>query len=207
MDARAQVERDLLQVLHEGRPVGPVRGTRAADLDGRRVLAWWSGFRDEVLARRGEFDGAAGFVVETVLQTVLAADAEVGGLPPDPTPCEVFTAVARGASRTEGPLQPLNAWFSELAEACPEHLGTHELALAAEHVAHAGADGGPPVLQAMAPAARALAGAEAAGVPAITALTAAYRAAADGARSTARDGVVDPVALTVAWFFERGTVV
>ncbi|WP_432487312.1 hypothetical protein [Kineococcus sp. SYSU DK018] len=203
MDARATTAQDLLQVLHEGRPVRPVRGNRSADLDGRRVLAWWTGFRDQVLARRGELDGVAGALVETVL----AADAEVAGQPPGASPAQVFEAVARGVSRTRGPLQPLSAWFEDLARVCSGDVGTHELALAAGHVGVAGEDGGEPVLQAMAPAAQALAGADAAGVPAVTALTAAYRAAADGARGTVHEGSVDPVALTVAWFFERGTVV
>ena len=204
VDGRAtKTERDLLEVLHEGRPVRPVRGTRTADLDGRRVLAWWTGFRDEVLARRGELDGQA----PALVQTALAADEEVGALPAGASPGELFAAVARGASRVEGPLHPLSTWFEELAQACTGDVGTHELALAAEHVTHPASGGGAPVLQAMVPAARALADAERAQVPAVTALTAAYRAAADGARGTARGGVVDPVALTVAWFFERGTVV
>jgi hypothetical protein len=59
----------------------------------------------------------------------------------------------------------------------------------------------------MAPAAEALAGADVADVPAVAALNAAYRAAADGTRHTVVDGVVDPGALVVTWFFERGTVV
>ncbi|WP_432537952.1 hypothetical protein [Kineococcus arenarius] len=203
MDARATTEQDLLQVLHEGRPVRPVRGTRAADLDGRRVLAWWEGFRDQVVARRGELDGVAG----TLVETVLAADGEVAALPPEPDPGQLFGAVARGAGRVHGPLEPLAAWFGEMAQVCAHEVGTHQLALAAEHVGAPSPDGDPPVLQAMAPAARALSDADAAGVPAVTALTAAYRAAADGARGTVHEGSVDPVALTVAWFFERGTVV
>ncbi|WP_337062590.1 hypothetical protein [Kineococcus sp. G2] len=203
MDARAKTAEDLLEVLHDGRPVRPVRGTRAADLDARRVLAWWTGFRDQVLARRGELDGVAA----TLVETVLAADDEVGALPPGAPPADLFGAVARGAGRVQGPLQPLARWFGELSQACSGDVGTRELALAAEHVGVAGTGGGAPVLRAMAPAARALADADAAGVPAVSALTAAYRAAADGARGTVHEGSVDPVALTVAWFFERGTVV
>jgi len=193
-------------VLQDGTPVRPVRGDRTADLDLARVTAWWSGFRDQLLERAEELHG-----IGPVLRG--AVDAVDSWLGEPHRPGDVFHAMAAGFGAVPGTGTLLGAWFGEFARCCVDDVGSHELADAAwAGLLAVDRAGGPTagsgeLVDAMTPAVRALAGADTAGVPAVVALSAAYRAAADGARGTVVDGVVDPGALVVAWFFERGTVV
>lgn len=213
MDTRsAQAQNDAgpvtadVAVLQDGSLVRPVRGVRTADLDLARVTAWWSGFRHQLLERSQELHAVGPLLADAVD----AVDARLG----EPRrPGDVFHAMATGFGSAPGIGTLLGAWFGEFARCCADDVGTHELADAAwaglMAVDRAGgpAAGAGEVVDAMTPAVKALAGADLAGVPAVVALSAAYRAAADGARGTVADGVVDPGALVVAWFFERGTVV
>jgi phosphoenolpyruvate---glycerone phosphotransferase subunit DhaL len=205
---RTTTSPDDLELHEGGRRVEPAAGTRTADLDVERVVAWWRGFEDQVSSRGVELHGlgpdleaAAGAADDLLERTppVLAGD--------------VFGAVAAGFSSVPGFPALLAPWFAEFARSCGRTVGTHELADAARAGATAVQRAGAPgpgagsLVDAMAPAVEALAGADVAGVPAVAALNAAYRASADGTRHTVVDGRVDPGALVVAWFFERGTVV
>lgn len=199
---------DELELREAGRRVVPVAGTRAADLDVRRVLLWWRGFEHQLRTRAQELHGLGPELEAAAEATdeVLRQDA------PDSTG-EVFAAVSRGFAAVPGVPALLAPWFAEFARSCDRSAGTHEFAEAARTgllaVQRAGgpAPGAGSLVDAMAPAAEALGGADVAGVPAVAALNAAYRAAADGTRHTAVRGDVDPGALVVTWFFERGTVV
>ena len=203
----AQAEQ--LQVTEGGQPLEVVRGTRAADLDLRRTVLWWKGFEDQVVSRQQELHGIGADVV----LAAQAADTALQESPPR-LAGEVFSAVAEGFSTVPGEVPRLLVpWFGELARSIGREVSTRALADAAgagvTAVQRAGAPpaGTPSLLDALIPAAGALVGAETAGVPAVAALHAAYRAAADGTRRTVDGGTVDPGALLVAWFFERGTVV
>lgn len=193
-------------VLHDGAAARPVRGDRTADLDLPRVTAWWSGFRHQLLERSTELHDVGPQLREAV-------DAVDAGLGEPRRPGDVFHAMAGGFGAVPGVGTLLGAWFGEFARCCTGDVGSHELADAAwAGLTAVDRAGGPSVgagelVDAMTPAVEALAGADVAGVPAVVALSAAYRAAADGARGTVADGLVDPGALVVAWFFERGTVV
>lgn len=206
--AGTPVPLDELELREAGRRVAPLAGTRAADLDLRRVLTWWRGFEHQLRTR-------------TVELRELGAEMERGASAVDDLLRErepqragdVFAAVATGFAATAGVPALLAPWFTELARTCERAAGTHELAqavragLVAVQRAGAPAPGAGSLVDALAPAAEALEGADVAGVPAVAALHAAYRAAADGTRHTVTGGLVDPGALVVTWFFERGTVV
>lgn len=197
---------DDVTVLTNGTALRPVRGDRTADLDLARTLAWWTGFRDQLVARSDELHDVGPLLVDAVseVDTRLTNPRSQG---------DVFSAMASGFGVVPGIGTLLGAWFGEFARCCASDVGSHELADAAwAGLLAVDRAGGPPsgageVVDAMTPAVEALAGADVADVPAVVALSAAYRAAADGARGTVVDGVVDPGALVVAWFFERGTVV
>jgi hypothetical protein len=197
-----------LELRERGRRVEPVVGTRAADLDVRRALAWWRGFAQQVSSRGEELRGLG-----TELEGAARAAEAILERTPPVVVADVFDAIAQGFSSVPGIPTLLAPWFAEFARSCGREAGTHELADAAWAgvfaVQRAGvpAPGAGSLVDAMAPAADALAGADVAGVPAVAALHAAYRAAADGTRHTVVNGVVDPGALVVTWFFERGTVV
>ncbi|MEW1959861.1 DAK2 domain-containing protein [Kineococcus sp. NPDC059986] len=199
---------DELELRHDGRRVEPVAGTRAADLDVRRVLLWWRGFEHQLQTRTDELHG----VGPELEKAAEAADTVLRERTPELVG-DVFAAVAVGFGATPGLPSLLAPWFSEFARSCGRVVGTRELAdaswagLLAVQRAGAPSPGAGSLVDAMAPAAEALAGADVADVPAVAALNAAYRAAADGTRHTVVDGVVDPGALVVTWFFERGTVV
>jgi phosphoenolpyruvate---glycerone phosphotransferase subunit DhaL len=199
---------DELELREDGRRVEPVAGTRAADLDLRRALLWWRGFEQQ-LSGRGEELHHVGLELDPATRAV---DDLLRAGPPTLTG-EVFEAMAVGFGSVPGLPALLSPWFAEFARSCGREVGTHELADAAwagvfaVQRAGAPAPGAGSLVDAMAPAADALAGADVADVPAIAALHAAYRAAADGTRHTVVDGMVDPGALVVTWFFERGTVV
>ncbi|WP_432545669.1 DAK2 domain-containing protein [Kineococcus sp. SYSU DK004] len=226
-------EPDRLALLEDGREVEPLRGPRTADLDGRRTRAWWRGFSEQVRSRADELteldrlagDGDFG---HNLSAAVRGADERIRQGRPY-TAGGVFEAVSLGFLDTGGTSGPLlGMWFREFARACGETAGAQDLARAAREgldcVQRLGGaqPGDKTMVDAMEPAARALEDAAHAGVPAVSALSAAYRAAADGVRGTqasratrgrasyvgeAARGVVDPGALVVAWFFERGTVV
>ncbi|MFD0481587.1 DAK2 domain-containing protein [Kineococcus sp. GCM10028916] len=199
---------NVLELREDGHRVAAVAGTRVADLDVRRVLAWWRGFEEQVSSRGEELRGLGPELEEAAR----AADAILAKTPPV-LAADVFDAVAVGFASVPGIPTLLGPWFAEFARSCGREAGTHELADAAwagmfaVQRAGAPAPGAGSLVDAMAPAADALAGADVADVPAVAALHAAYRAAADGTRHTVVDGVVDPGALVVTWFFERGTVV
>ena len=205
---RAKSPVDELELREGGRRVEPVAGTRTADLDVRRVLAWWRGFEHQV-SSRGEELRDLGPELE---EAARAVDVLLDQTPPT-LAADVFEAVSTGFSSVPGIPTLLGPWFAEFARSTGREAGTHELADAAwagmfaVQRAGAPAPGAGSLVDAMAPAADALAGADVADVPAVAALHAAYRAAADGTRHTVVDGVVDPGALVVTWFFERGTVV
>jgi dihydroxyacetone kinase-like protein len=199
---------DELELHEGGRRVEPVAGTRVADLDVERVVAWWRGFEDQVSSRGAELRGLGPELEEAARAT----DALLERTPPV-LAGDVFGAISAGFASVPGVPALLGPWFAEFARSCGRAAGTHELADAAgagaSAVQRAGAPapGGGSLVDAMVPAADALAGADVADVPAVAALHAAYRAAADGTRHTVVDGLVDPGALVVTWFFERGTVV
>lgn len=199
---------DLPELRVNGRRVEPVAGTRAADLDVRRVLMWWRGFEHQLSTRAEELHGLGPEMEEGAR----AVDEVLRSGGPSSTG-EVFEAVSVGFATVPGLPTLMAPWFAEFARSCGRGAGTHELADAAWAgvfaVQRAGAPGpgAGSLVDAMAPAADALAGADVADVPAVAALHAAYRAAADGTRHTVVDGLVDPGALVVTWFFERGTVV
>ncbi|MEZ0493486.1 DAK2 domain-containing protein [Kineococcus sp. TBRC 1896] len=199
---------DELELRHDGRRVDPVAGTRAADLDVRRVLVWWRGFEHQLRTRSGELHG-----VGAELERGAAAVDDVLRERTPQLAGDVFSAVATGFAAGPGLPALLAPWFAEFGRSCGREAGTRALAdaaragLVAVQRAGAPAPGAGSLVDAMAPAADALAGADVADVPAVAALNAAYRAAADGTRHTVVDGVVDPGALAVTWFFERGTVV
>jgi len=224
---------ERLELLHDGSPVPPVRGGRAADLDATRVRAWWRGFSEQVRARAEELteldrlagDGDFG---HNLRAAVRGADARLDGTRPGDV-AGVFDAITLAFLDTGGTSGPLlGMWFREFSRLGEETLSTAALATAARAgLATVQRLGGAQVgdktmVDAMAPAADALEEAAAVHVPVVAALGAAYRAAADGARGTeslrarrgrasyvgdVARGVVDPGALAVAWFFERGTVV
>ncbi|MGI4894790.1 MAG: DAK2 domain-containing protein [Janthinobacterium lividum] len=197
-----------LQVRSDDGPVAPVRGGRAADLDAARVMDWWEGFRDQLLHRSQELREVGAPLAEAA-QVTTALLEKAGAV----TPGDVFDAMARGFVSVPGIPTLLATWFTEFTRSGARPVGTRELAeaaragLVATQRAGAPAPGRGSLLDAMVPAAEALAGAAVAGVPAMVALQAGYRAAADGCRATGERGFVDPGALAVAWFFERGTVV
>ncbi|WP_432564656.1 DAK2 domain-containing protein [Kineococcus sp. SYSU DK003] len=199
---------DELELRQDGRRVEPVAGTRAADLDLDRALAWWRGFAQQLSDRAEELHGLGpemGLAVAAVEEVLRERPPQLAG--------EVFEAASLGFASVAGVPTLLSPWFAEFARSCGRAVGTHELADAAwagvfaVQRAGAPAPGAGSLVDAMAPAADALAGADVAGVPAVAALHAAYRAAGNGTRHTAVDGNVDPGALVVTWFFERGTVV
>ncbi|GAB3458274.1 DAK2 domain-containing protein [Kineococcus endophyticus] len=199
---------DELELRHDGHRVEPVAGTRAADLDVRRVLLWWRGFEHQIRTRAEELHG----VGPELEDGAAAADAVLRERTPE-LAGDVFAAIAVGFGATPGLPALLAPWFAEFARSCGRVVGTRDLAdgaragLAAVQRAGGPAPGAGSLVDAMAPAVDALAGADVADVPAVAALNAAYRAAADGTRHTVVDGTVDPGALAVTWFFERGTVV
>ncbi|MBB2901289.1 hypothetical protein FHR75_002077 [Kineococcus radiotolerans] len=199
---------DELELREGGRRVDPLTGTRTADLDVERVLAWWRGFEEQVSSRGAELRGLG----RELEEAARAADTVLERNPPV-LAGDVFGAVAAGFAAVPGVPALLAPWFAEFARSCGRAAGTRELADAARAGASAVQRAGAPgpgagsLVDAMVPAVEALAGADAAGVPAVAALHAAYRAAADGTRHTVTGGLVDPGALVVTWFFERGTVV
>ncbi|MFB9377148.1 DAK2 domain-containing protein [Kineococcus gynurae] len=204
-----------------------------ADLDGARTLRWWEGFAEQVLERGDELseldrlagDGDFG---HNLRAAVRGAQARIQQAPTRGA-SEVFAAVTLGFLDTGGTSGPLlGMYLREFARVGTDTFSVDDLARAAragvETVQRLGGAelGDKTMVDAMLPAAEALAGAAGAGVPAVAGLAAAYRAAADGARSTeamrarrgrasyvgdVARGVVDPGALVIAWFFERGTTV
>ncbi|WP_432542579.1 DAK2 domain-containing protein [Kineococcus sp. SYSU DK002] len=199
---------DELELREAGRRVAPLAGTRAADLDLRRVLTWWRGFEHQLRTRTVELHGLGAEMergASAVDEILRQREPHRAG--------DVFEAVAAGFTAAAGVPALLAPWFTELARTCRDGVGTHQLAeavrggLVAVQRAGAPSPGAGSLVDALAPAAEALEGADVAGVPAVAALHAAYRAAANGTRHTVVDGVVDPGALVVTWFFERGTVV
>ncbi|WP_431906046.1 dihydroxyacetone kinase subunit DhaL [Amycolatopsis thermoflava] len=197
MDTRAWIER-FAAVIDE-------RGAELTELDRRAG------------------DGDYGTNLRSALAKVranLAAD--------DPrTAGEVFTAVSNAFLHTGGTSGPLfGMWFREFAKGLGDEVSAGSLARAAgEAEATVRRLGGAEVghktmVDAMVPAAEALAAAAERNADVETALKEAAAAADAGARSTeallakrgrasyvgehAR-GVTDPGALTVAWFFEAAT--
>ncbi|GAA0323785.1 dihydroxyacetone kinase subunit DhaL [Actinoallomurus spadix] len=143
------------------------------------------------------------------------------------TPEAVFTAVSNAFLNTGGTSGPLfGMWFREFAKALGAKITAKALSEAATNAAAVvqrlgkAEVGHKTMVDAMVPAARALAEAAERDADATTALRAAAAAAQEGAASTedllARRGrasyvgehargVVDPGALTVAWFFDAAT--
>jgi dihydroxyacetone kinase-like protein len=143
------------------------------------------------------------------------------------TPQEVFRAVATAFLHTGGTSGPLfGMWFREFAKAITGEVTTAALGAAAVNAATAvrrlgnAEVGHKTMVDAMVPAAEALSAAAARDDDVIVALKAAAAAAYAGAASTegllARRGrasyvgehargVIDPGALTVAWFFGAAT--
>ncbi|GAA4967821.1 DAK2 domain-containing protein [Kineococcus glutinatus] len=211
--------------------VVPTPGRRAV-LDAQRARGWWESFDRQVEERWEELteldrvsgDGDFG---RNLRSAVRKARARLVGAAPDDVGA-VFAAVSAGFLDTGGSSGPLfGMYFREFAKAAGglPVVGADVLARASR----AGADtvqrlGGASVgdktaVDAMVPAAEALERAVAGGAEVTAALTAAYRAAAAGAHATtgmrarrgrasyvgdAARGVVDPGALAVAWFYERG---
>ncbi|WP_211291320.1 dihydroxyacetone kinase subunit DhaL [Kineococcus xinjiangensis] len=210
---------------------GPGGGRRAV-MDVDRARNWWEGFAREVEERSEELteldrisgDGDFGTNLRSAVRKARAR-LEAGQ---PRTVGEVFTAVSLGFLDTGGTSGPLfGMFFREFAKACEglPVVGSDVLARGAlEGVRTVQRLGGAQVgdktaVDAMAPAAEALQRAVDAGAEVTAAMGAAYRAAADGARSTTAmrarrgrasyvgevaRGVVDPGALAVAWFYERG---
>ncbi|GAA0315170.1 DAK2 domain-containing protein [Kineococcus aurantiacus] len=206
--ARGAAPPEDLELREGGRRLAPVAGTRAADLDVRRALLWWRGYEHQLRTRGEELHG-----IGPALEEAAAAVDEVLRRSTPRTTGDVFAAVAEGFAGVPGVPALMAPWFAEFARSGGGDVTTHDLADAAEAgleaVQRAGgpAPGAGSLVDAMAPAAEALVGADVAEVPVVAALNAAYRAAANGTRRTAVRGVVDPGALAVTWFFERGTVV
>ncbi|MDQ0380648.1 dihydroxyacetone kinase subunit DhaL [Amycolatopsis thermophila] len=197
-------------------------------MDSRKWIERFAAVIDERGAELTELDrragdGDFGTNLRSALGRVranLAAD--------DPsTPDEVFTAVSTAFLNTGGTSGPLfGMWFREFAKGLGDEVSIRSLAAAAgeaEAVVRrlGGAEvGHKTMVDAMVPAAEALAAAASRGADVETALKEAAAAADAGARSTAEllakrgrasyvgehaRGVVDPGALTVAWFFEAAT--
>ncbi|MFD9891804.1 dihydroxyacetone kinase subunit DhaL [Amycolatopsis sp. NPDC059027] len=140
------------------------------------------------------------------------------------TPGAVFTAVANAFLHTGGTSGPLfGMWFREFAKAVGAEATVAVLATAADNAQAAvrrlgnAEVGHKTMVDAMVPAAEALAASAARGDDVRKALAAAAAAAHEGAASTENllakrgrasyvgehaRGVIDPGALTVAWFFD-----
>ncbi|GHF25259.1 hypothetical protein GCM10017786_69250 [Amycolatopsis deserti] len=143
------------------------------------------------------------------------------------TPGAVFTAVSDAFLNTGGTSGPLfGMWFREFAKGLGDEVTPRSLAAAAGAAEATvrrlgGAEvGHKTMVDAMVPAAQALAAAAERNADVETALKEAAAAAESGAHSTAdllakrgrasyvgehARGVTDPGALTVAWFFEAAT--
>ncbi|GAB7192954.1 hypothetical protein NUM3379_36630 [Kineococcus sp. NUM-3379] len=212
--------------------VQPTASARRAVVDVERARNWWDGFARQVEERCEELteldriagDGDFG---TNLRSAVRKAQRRLEQAPPRDVG-DVFTGVSLGFLDTGGTSGPLlGMFFREFAKACEglPVVGSDVLARAAragtEVVQRLGGAsvGDKTFVDAMAPAADALEGAVAAGQEVTAAMGAAYRAAADGARATTTmlarrgrasyvgdvaRGVVDPGALAVAWFYERG---
>ena len=216
---RADREIEDLRVRHAG-------GRRAV-MDVRRARSWWDGFareveeRHEELAQLDRATGDGGFAA-TAVAGVRATGERLARQEPQSVG-DVFAAAAAGFAGAGGTWAPLlAAFFGEFARECADLpvVGSDVLARAARAGTGAvqrlgGADlGEGTALDAMGPAAAALEEAVRSGAEVTAALGAAYHAAASGARSTTaaartRRGAtarraVDPGALGVAWFYERG---
>jgi len=202
----------------------------AAALDAEAAGAWVARFVDAFAAREGELtaldreagDGDFGVNVRAALERVRPRLSEPHG-----SSREVLDVVSRSFLRMGGTSGPLfGMWFRELASALD---GAAPVAAQLAAGARAAVDavmrlggaqvGDKTMVDAMAPAADALAAAAAEGVGAAAALVRAADAARAGAEATrgmaARRGrasyvgavavgVVDPGALTVALFFSCG---
>ncbi|GAA0537026.1 dihydroxyacetone kinase subunit DhaL [Saccharopolyspora thermophila] len=168
-------------------------------------------------------DGDYGTNLRSALRRTAAnLDAE-----PSESPRAVFTAVSDAFLNTGGTSGPLfGMWFREFAKALGADVTTSALAEAATNAAAVvqrlgkAEVGHKTMVDAMVPAAQALADAADRGVDVHTALAEAARAARAGAASTEQllarrgrasyvgenaRGVVDPGALTVAMFFRAAT--
>lgn len=168
-------------------------------------------------------DGDFGTNVRSALRR---AQSRLDTTRPD-TVAGVFAAISDGFLHTGGTSGPLfGMWFREFAKAASDGLRTEQLALAAtnalaavQRLGHA-ERGHKTMVDAMAPAAQALAIAAVEGEDAPDALARAASAARAGAESTAQLtasrgrasyvgdhalGVIDPGALTVALFFESAS--
>ncbi|MEV0399104.1 dihydroxyacetone kinase subunit DhaL [Actinoallomurus sp. NPDC050550] len=143
------------------------------------------------------------------------------------TPGAVFTAVANAFLNTGGTSGPLfGMWFREFAKALGPEITTEALSEAARNAVAVvqwlgkAEVGHKTMVDAMVPAARVLSEAAERDADVATALREAAAAAHEGAASTedllARRGrasyvgehargVVDPGALTIAWFFDAAT--
>lgn len=202
-------------------------------LSGADVAAWIARFADAVDDLHGELtdldrragDGDFGHNVRAALtraRILIDSDppAEAGA---------AFTAVSAAflaAGGSSGPL--LGMWFRELGKAPARETALTDLANATDRALRAvqrlghAEPGDKTMVDAMAPAAAALADAAHSGADLISGLSAAARAARAGAESTAAmtarrgrasylgeraRGVVDPGALAIAVFFESSAAV
>ncbi|MEV5755073.1 dihydroxyacetone kinase subunit DhaL [Actinoallomurus sp. NPDC052308] len=197
IDARAWAERFIAEIER--------RGAELTELDRR--------------AGDGDYGTNLGSAVRRA-----AANLEADGAD---TPGAVFTAVSNAFLNTGGTSGPLfGMWFREFAKALGAEVTTKALSEAAGNAAAVvqrlgkAEVGHKTMVDAMVPAARALAEAAERDTDVATALREAATAAHEGAASTedllARRGrasyvgehargVVDPGALTVAWFFDAAT--
>jgi dihydroxyacetone kinase-like protein len=202
----------------------------ADSVDAAAARAWIEAFRAAFEAQREELndldrrggDGDFGTNLHSALERVRTAFADevpaTGG--------DVFAAVSGAFMETGGTSGPLfGMWFRELSRAAPGEASLGVEALAAAAAAGVGAVqrlggaevGDKTMVDAMVPAADALAAAAQDGQPLAAALAAAAQAARAGADSTAElvarrgrasyvgeaaRGVHDPGAVTVALFFE-----
>jgi dihydroxyacetone kinase-like protein len=112
---------NVLELREDGHRVAAVAGTRVADLDVRRVLAWWRGFEDQVSSRGEELRGLGPELEEAAG----AADAILAKAPPV-LAADVFDAVAVGFASVPGLPTLLGPWFAEFARSCGREAGTHE---------------------------------------------------------------------------------
>jgi dihydroxyacetone kinase-like protein len=193
--------------------------------------AWISGFIAEI-ERHGdeltELDRRAGDgdYGTNLTSAVRRATANLAASEPA-TPQDVFAAVANAFLHTGGTSGPLfGMWFREFAKTSSAEITTSALASAARNAVDAvrrlgnAEVGHKTMVDAMVPAAEALTNAAAGGMDIASALHAAASAAHSGAAATEQllakrgrasyvgehaRGVIDPGALTVAWFFAAAT--
>ncbi|QUH04362.1 dihydroxyacetone kinase subunit L [Saccharopolyspora erythraea] len=188
-----------------------------ADIDDR--------FADLTDLDRRAGDGDYGTNLRSALRRA-SANLEAG---PTDSPEAVFTAVANGFLNTGGTSGPLfGMWFREFAKAFAAATTAEAVATGAANAAAVvqrlgkAEVGHKTMVDAMVPAAEALSAAVGEGTDLPGALRSAATAAHEGAESTEQllarrgrasyvgehaRGVVDPGALTVAWFFDAAVSV